>query len=831
MEFRRSPPHQNFPPTNATELMFRDQQKRFMNAFRSGCPAGTCAMALFAYSVVLGLAFIEVGVADELSPEATAFFESRIRPVLVKECYECHSADAKTIEARFRVDSRSGLRRGGDSGPAIVPGKPGESRLLHALKYTGNEVAEMPPSGKLAPEVIANFEKWIAMGAPDPRTDDDPVVQTKIDFAKAREFWSFRRPRRYAMPTVQQSSWPREPLDAFVLHEMESAAVTPADTAARRTLIRRVSYDLTGLPPTPLAVKQFVHDESPDAYERVVDRTLASPRYGERWGRHWLDVVRYAEDNTNMGPHNGPYPNAWRYRDWVVAALNEDVAYDEFVVRQLATDLLPETGPEDLPALGLFGLGPQNHKEVQLSRLVIQNRYADDWEDRVDVVGRGLLGLTLACARCHDHKYDPIRTADYYALAGVFASSRQTTGPIVDPALVEASEPARQRVKELEAEIAKLDKEIAARKKKEPQQGATAEETAKLQSHRDQVAQLKETPYFEVPIAHILTEETILVEETDGTRVKLAVYPDQPRDLPIFVRGNAGNHGTVVPRGFVEVLCDEGPERFQQGSGRLELARAIASPENPLTARVMVNRVWQTHFGQGLVRSPSNFGSLGERPTHPELLDDLAVRFVEDGWSLKRLHREIVSSATYQQSSVAADVSRQGDPDGRLWTRFPRRRLEIEPLRDAILAVAGRMDGRIGGPSQNVDDAEFTRRTIYGKVSRHELATTLANFDFPDPTIHSAGRSVTTTPLQQLFVLNAPFVRKAAMSLATELLAEHATVAGRVDALHERLYTRTATDQDQRLALAFLGSEPNDTERWTRYVHALLASNELQYVD
>lgn len=806
-------------------FMFRDLQKRITKSFSHDWSA-----------IAIGIAcstFLTVGtaVADELSPEASAFFESRIRPVLVKQCFECHSADAKTVEAKFRVDSRSGLRQGGESGPAIVPGKPDESRLIRALRYTGSEVSEMPPSEKLSPEVIADFEKWVAMGAPDPRTDDGTVVDTKIDFAKARQFWSFRRPRRHAVPVVANSSWLRRPIDAFVLRKMESAQVTPAVEAERRTLLRRVTYDLIGLPPTPGDVQEFVNDESPNAYERLVDRLLASPRYGERWGRHWLDVVRYAEDNTNMGPHNGPYPNGWRYRDWVVSALNEDVPYDEFVVRQLATDLLPETGPEDLPALGLFGLGPQNHKEVQLSRLVIQNRYADDWEDRVDVIGRGLLGLTLACARCHDHKYDPIRTADYYAIAGVFASSRQTTGPIIDQSLVDASEPARERVKQLEAETAKLEKAIAARKKEDPKQGATAEETAKLQEQSEEISRLKRTPYYELPIAHILTEETILVEETDGTRVKLAVYPNRPRDLPIFVRGNAGKHGAVVPRRFVEVLCDDGPKRFERGSGRLELARAIVSSENPLTARVIVNRIWQFHFCRGLVSSPSNFGALGERPTHPELLDDLAVRFVENGWSLKWLHREIVTSATYRQSSTASENTRRVDPDGRLLTRFPRRRLEIEPLRDTILAVTGRLDGRIGGPSSDVDAAQFVRRTIYGKVSRHKLATTLANFDFPDPTIHSAGRSVTTTPLQQLFMLNAPFVRNAAAVLATELINKQSTTAARIDALHERLFTRPATEDDRRAALNFLGTELDDPERWTRYVHALLASNELQYVD
>jgi hypothetical protein len=498
----------------------------------------------------------------------------------------------------------------------------------------------------------------------------------------------------------------------------------------------------------------------------------------------------------------------------------------------LATDLLPETGPEDLPALGLFGLGPQNHKEVQLSRLVIQNRFADDWEDRVDVVGRGLLGLTLACARCHDHKFDPIRAADYYAIAGVFASSRQTTRPVIEADLVAASEPARERVKVLKTEIDTLQKAIAARKKQDPRAEPTPDEQATLAGKRAEIERLERTPHFDLPLANVLTEETILVEETDGTRVDLAVRPGEPRDLPIYVRGNVGSPGAVVPRRFVEVLCEGEPEPFTRGSGRLELARAITSPDNPLVARVIVNRVWMHHFGSGLVATPSNFGALGERPSHPELLDDLAVRFVERGWSLKWLHRELLNSATYRQSSAAAATSRRLDPDGRLLSRAPRRRLGAEALRDTILAVSGRWDGRLGGPSGNVDDADFTRRTIYGVVSRHELANTLALFDFPDPTLHAEQRAETTTPLQQLFVLNSPFVRRAAESLAVAVLASNdGSLEDRVDALHTRLFARPATADDVALAREFLGGDAADLERWTRYAHALLAGNELQYVD
>ncbi len=780
-------------------------------------------------------------VDENVTEEQRRFFERRIRPVLVEKCHACHSSSAKSLKGGLRVDTRTGLSRGGDSGPAVVPGKPDESLLILALRHSGDGASEMPPEERLDDAVLRDFERWVRMGAPDPRaelTGSEQAVEGGIDFDAARKFWSLQPPRRHAPPDVRRTSWPRRPIDPFVLARIEVLGVEPNPEIDRRTFLRRVSLDLLGLPPTPTELGDFVHDESPDAHARVVDRLLASPRYGERWGRHWLDVARYAEDNTNMGPHNGPYQHAWRYRDWVVDALNADVPYDEFVTRQLATDLLAETGPEDAAALGLFGLGPQNHKEVQLSRLVIQNRYADDWEDRVDLVGRGLLGLTLACARCHDHKYDPVRATDYYALAGVFASSRQTTRPLIAADLVASAEHARERVAALEAEIAKLEKTIAARKKSanksrdgEPAAGPTAEEKRSLDEKRAEIERLKQTPHFEYPVANALTEETILVEETDGTRVKLAVRPNRPRDLPVFVRGNAGNHGPVVPRRFLEVLSEGEPTPFRRGSGRLELARAIVSPDNPLAARVVVNRVWMHHFGRGLVATPSNFGTLGERPTHPELLDDLAVRFVENGWSLKWLHREILNSATYRQSAVLRPQSVAVDPDGRWLTRVPRRRLDVEAFRDAILSVSGRLDHRLGGPSGDVDSPAFLRRTVYAKVSRHQLAATLATFDFPEPTIHCAQRSETTTPQQQLFVLNAPFVRAAAESLVQEVLAADDTLADRVDHLHERLFARAAEPDDRALAEAFLGKGGDDREGWARYVHALLASNEFQYVD
>ncbi len=562
-------------------------------------------------------------------------------------------------------------------------------------------------------------------------------------------------------------------------------------------------------------------------------------------------MARYSEDNTNMGPHNGPYPHAWRYRDWVVQALNDDVPYDEFLVRQLATDFLPETGPEDHAALGFQGLAPSYHKEVALARLVLENRYADEWEDRVDAIGRGLLGLTLACARCHDHKYDPVTMRDYYSLASIFASCRQTTRPVISDDEVAKTQPARDKVKMLEEQIAAWDKQIKElpkeiteleKKLKEFSAATPAgaettgdkpapekfdadkaqqriEEAKKLieqakegtDKAKAEVAELKKTPGFEVPVANALTEEQVRVEEINKDRMKIVYYPDKPRDLNVFIRGDAGRLGPQVQRGFLRVFSPEKNEPYTNGSGRLELARAVASRDNPLTARVFVNRVWMHHFGVGLVDTPSNFGTTGSTPSHPKLLDDLTVRFMDNGWSLKWLHREIMLSSTYQQSSDPVSVSRlkSVDPDNRLLSHFNRQRLEAEAFRDSVLAVSGQLEPTVGGPSGDVENASFKRRTLYAAVSRHKLSDTLQTFDFPDPAIHCAKRAETVTPLQQMFVLNSPFMRGQATALADRVQQDgRQTLEQKVQFAHRLLFSRDASAAELAIAREFL---PHDT--------------------
>lgn len=697
--------------------------------------------------------------AGQMQSEAE-FFERKIRSVLAQHCYQCHSQRAAAVgklRGELRLDTRTGIRAGGENGPAVVPGDVDESLIIQALRY---ESLEMPPAGKLSDETIADFERWIRSGAPDPRDGKDTAPSSssaEIDWNAAREHWSFQPPRRHPPPAVTAPDWIERPIDAFVLARLDAAGLKPNPPANRRTIIRRLCFDLIGLPPNPEEVEVFVSDEAPNALERLIDRLLASPHYGERWARMWLDVARYAEDQAHIVGDNISlfYPNAYLYRDWVIDALNRDVTFDRFVRLQLAADLIEPDDTRNLAALGFIGLGPKYYRRSAPKVM------ADEWEDRVDVVGRGLLGLTVACARCHDHKYDPIRTKDYYALAGVFASTNMFNRPL---------DRKHQREKDGQA--------------KNPQDAM-----------------------------HIIRDA-------------------KPRDLPVYIRGDVNNQGAVVPRGFLRVLGDDERAIFDQGSGRGQLAEAIVHRDNPLTARVIVNRVWAMHFGQPLVSTPSNFGKLGGRPTHPELLDDFAVRFMDSGWSLKWLHREIVLSATWRQSSRINQESYRIDPANRLLWRMPRRRVEVEEWRDAVLTAAGRLDGRIGGKSVDPQDADERRRTVYSRISRLDLNPMLAMFDFPDPNAHAGRRSETTTSLQKLFVLNSPFIVGQSEALARRCLLQGEDDRQRVAWAYRALYARKASEEELLMALEFLGpADEAHLSRWEQYAQILLAANEMLFVD
>jgi hypothetical protein len=637
-----------------------------------------------------------------------------------------------------------------------------------------------------------------------------------------RSFWSFQPVREPAPPAVQDATWPRSALDRFILAKLEEHNLAPAPAADRSTWIRRAYFDLIGLPPSPSAVAGFLRDDSPDAFARVVDGLLASPHYGERWGRYWLDVARYGEDQAHSFQPR-LYPNGYRYRDWVVRALNRDLPYDRFILEQIAGDLIDGHGRLDqLAALGFFACGPVYYGDAQRH---------DQYADRIDTLTRGFLGLTVACARCHDHKYDPIPTADYYALEGVFASSEYVEAPAAPQEQVDAYKNAQSTIQNKDKEITAFVKSEADRLKlkiegnalKQVERMLPEEAKKKLAALRSDLEGLKKKAPPKYPVIHTLAEAS------------------SPKDMPLLIRGNPATPGAKITRHFLTVLGgDQTP--FAKGSGRLDLAGAIARSDNPLTARVMVNRIWQHHFGRGLVATGSNFGLLGERPSHPALLDWLAHRFINSGWSIKALHREIMLSSTYRQSSRLDSSGEARDPGNILLWRMNRRRLDVEAWRDAILAVAGQLDTEVGGPSANLDLPSNHRRTLYAAISRHDLAWMLRLFDFPDPNITSGGRVDTIVPLQQLFVLNSEFMVSSARAVAARLsLPGHGTAVesdeSRIGRAYLLLFGRQATEREVKLGLTYLRladgtkkAQPNMT-RWDRYAQALLATNEFLFVD
>ncbi|MFP6621536.1 MAG: PSD1 and planctomycete cytochrome C domain-containing protein [Pirellulaceae bacterium] len=756
------------------------------------------------------------------SPQDIEFFEKKIRPVLAARCYSCHSNRSKTVKGSLKVDSRGALIAGGDSGSAIVPGKPQESLLIAAIQFKENADVQMPPKGKLPAHEIDALTEWVRRGAPFPGgTASTPPAERKIDFAEARKFWSFVPVEQKPLPKTKQADWAKQRIDHFVLAAMEANGLSPSEEADRATLLRRLTFDLTGLPPTPGEVTAFINDKSPPAYQAAVERLLNSKHFGERWARVWLDLARYTDRTASWLYSTG---HAHLYRDWVVQALNDDMPYDQFVHRQLATDFMPETGSEDIAALGFLGLSPNYWKELQLPSEIIKVIVADEWEERIDTVSRTFLGLTVACARCHHHKFDAITMQDYYALAGVFASCRIKERPTIDESLYAP-------VRTAKTEIAKHEAKVKELKKKKPQ---PKEEIDALTA---KIVELKKTPYFSALMAPAVTEESLSVErkgKTAQSGTKLVYHP-RPQDLHLFVRGNPNRLGDLVPRRFLQVLSrSDQPTPFKTGSGRLELAQAITTDAHPLAARVLVNRIWLAHFGRGLVTTPSNFGQSGERPSHPELLDDLAARFIAGGWSMKKLHREIVLSATYRQSSRDDRSRAKTDPDNLWLSRMPRTRLSVEAWRDAMLAVSGELDKTIGGPSVGLTDAANKRRTIYCTIHRREMSTMLLTHDFPDPTAHSPQRVGTTTTLQGLYALNGPMMLTRSKELATRLLNEELeSDRERVSLAYQLLFAREPSERETKLALDFVGDTTGKAREntWMQYAHVLLASNEFLFVN
>jgi hypothetical protein len=784
-------------------------------------------MRRFVFSL-LGVALLGGWLAAAPMPTAAPppadveFFEKKVRPVLFERCFRCHSVEAKKQKGGLLLDGRTALLKGGDTGPALVPGDADKSLIVQAVRYQKDHL-QMPPSGKLPAHEIAALEEWVRRGAVFPGAAKVVETKTPRDLAEARKFWAFQPPREMPTPTVTDRAWPKQRIDTFLLAAMEKKSLHPSPAGNRRTLIRRLYFDLIGLPPTPEEVDAFVRDRAADAYGKLVERLLASPHYGERWGRYWLDLSRYCDVTESWYQQKGqPY----LYRDWVVRAVNADMPYDLFVQKQLAADLLPDAVPADRAALGFLGLSPEYWKELMLDKEVIKAVVAEEWEERIQALTGTFLGLTVACARCHDHKFDPITTQDYYALAGVLASIRAIERPLVPEAEAAAVVRARQKVKTLDTEIAKL----------QVGKPAPPDKDKKIADLKAQIEKIKkETPSYESPTAAAVDDAALLVLADGAHRTKLEYKPGVGQDIPMQIRGNPSALGPVVPRRFLSVFSSGEPKPFR-GSGRLDLARALVTEGSPLSSRVIVNRVWKHHFGTGLVETPSDFGVQGERPSHPELLDDLSARFIARGWSLKWLHREIVLSAAYQQVSVPDAHSQSVDPANRLLWRMNRRRLEVEAWRDAMLATSGVLSGDVGGPPQELADVKNHRRTIYSTVKRRELSDMLRLHDAPDATVHSPARVPTTTPLQQLFVLNSPFMQQQSAMLVKRLKAEvpHDPEA-RIRRTYLLLYSRPATEKQVKQALDFLtAGKPGvaiSDAAWDQYAQVLLGSNEFLFVD
>ncbi len=786
-------------------------------------------------------------------PPEASLFEAKIRPVMAAKCYACHSSKLKAPMGGLVLDTKAGMAAGGSGGAVIQAGKPNESRLLTALRFTDPHL-QMPPTGKLPETVIADFAAWITAGAPDPRTAASASEATAalkgMTIEAGKKWWAFQPIAELPAPPVKNKTWAQNKIDPFVLAKLEAKRFTPSPTADKRTLVRRAYIDLIGFKPTYEEVEAFASDPAPDAWAKLIDKLQAMPQYGERWGRHWMDVARFGEDNPTSEATNQPYVYAWRYRDWIIEAVNRDVPYDRFVKMQLAADLMPDTSREDRRALGYLGAAPIYHKDQRLSADVIGGFMTDDWDERVDTVTRGLLAMTVACARCHDHKFDPIPTKDYYGLAGVFASTMRTEQPLfeVDPAVEqrylwvqrrlidlrysanlltgEASTvvDSESRVARWKLEIEELRKEMVALRDKNPKLIASIERywTPPAPRPPDVTAaqgRRRQSPTSTEPFMNSVFDAAQFVNGSDPQYTFIDYKPGEARDLPVLRNGNVATPGEIVPRHFLTVLS-KSESRFQNGSGRLELAEKIFTDAAPLAARVMVNRVWDWHFGRPLAPTPSDFGVQGEKPTHPELLTDLAARFVAHGWSLKWLNREIMTSAAYQQASKPRPELVKADPTNTLFWRMSPRRMDIESYRDTLLRASGRLNYAMAGPSEDVEAATNVRRTVYGRISRGRLSPVLKNYDFPDPMQSAGGRDLTTTSLQQLFVLNSTFFFDSAAAIS-KVVGNLPTEATRMRELYRRLLSRDPSPQELDLALTFLANGTLE-----QYAQVLLATNE-----
>jgi mono/diheme cytochrome c family protein len=918
------------------------------------------------------VAFVTVAAALAPAQDAADFFEKKIRPVFAKNCVACHNSRVKT--AGLDLSSLEGIAAGGQSGPLFVKGNADASTLIKVLSY--DERLKMPPSGKLPAEQIADMKTWIQTGNALPAPASTSQVRPKGLAGPTpadKKFWAFQPMSNPTPPAVKNEAWAsKNPVDRFILAKLEAKGLQPAKPASKATLLRRVTFNLTGLPPTEQELRDFLADNSPNALEKVVDRLLASPRYGEHWGRHWLDVARYADSTGNDEDHR--YPYAWRYRDYVIDSVNKDVPFDQFVQEQIAGDLLPP-GPREnvnkrgIVATGFLALGAKAVAQQDKKKMLV-----DIYDEQIDVVSKGILGLTMTCARCHDHKFDPLFTKDYYSWMGIFAKTRnfnnadthvssllytplapkeeyerfvkgreisdkkrnemedmiedqtflytKTLGAkVADYMLAARDVQARRTTIDAAAQAKALDKRalnkwvaflnesktkrsymadwFAANDQTAPQLAAAYQKryvtkqdewtkamvrTRKPRRDRNRsmppkIAAEDDVFFYDVHFKgpHALTDDERKIAWQPGkveavAKLKqeiseiLASMPPEPEMAcavsegteggvvggKVYIRGDYNSFGEDAPPGVPAVLGDFNPPSFGgKTSGRLELAQWLTRPDHPLTARVFVNRAWYWHFGEGIVRTPDNFGKMGEKPTNPELLDYLAQQFIKDGWSIKQLQKRIILSNAYQMSSVTDDATYAADPDNILLSRFPRRRLSVEELHDGMMWLDQSLDTTMGGTLQsgfgtdgeNSNDRlsmkpeNIKRRSVYVPLRRANLPALLNLFDFGDATTSASKRSSTTIAPQALFLMNSDFVAERAKTLSDQAAREAASPADRVRKLYTRIMAREASGDEVDRGLSYLAQfrqkfpKRSDADAWMSFSRILLASNEYIYLD
>jgi len=812
--------------------------------------------------------------------DADTFFEINIRPVLAGSCFKCHGG--KKTSHGLRVDSREALLKGGESGPAVIPGYPAKSLLIQAIQYT-HDGLKMPPNKPLSTKVVADFSAWVKEGVHWPKQQDKFTANA----SQEQRHWAFE-PVRKVDPPADAAGWSETAIDRYIAAKLRAQGLRPDREADRRTLIRRVTFDLIGLPPSPEETAAFLADDSPGAWEKVVDRLLASPEYGARWGRHWMDVVRYADTAGDNADY--PIPEVHLYRDYIIDSFNADKPYDQFVQEQIAGDILAKQGARDRYA----------ERVVATGFLALSRRYATGpyelWnltmEDTIETTGRALLGLTLRCARCHDHKFDPVTKEDYYALYGIFASTefpwaggeefasmqkpREHMVPLLPPAEASARLTAYQSapnqaaalIQRTEKEdplakrLAELDQQLQAKKKQDkvpkgPKQEADPlkVQIAALEKERDKVNGQLQAKIKALRVRQHRLQPSNLPADLPAA---YAVQEGKPVDMYVHLHGDVDQHGPIVKRGMPQFLAGSKAQNIPaNSSGRLQLAQWLTRAENPLTARVMVNRIWQHHFGKGIVTTPSNFGLRGEAPTHPELLDWLAGQFVAGGWSMKALHRQILSSKTYRLASDNDDDNAAKDPGNRWYWRFDRLRLDAEEIRDALLLAAGKLDRSRPGahPFPSIDHWKWTQhspfkdvypsnhRSVYLMTQRFQRHPYLALFDGPDTNTTTEQRTHSTVPQQALFLMNDPFILEQATGFARRLIGSGGDPWQRIELAQQIALARPARHIEMEMAVHYVdayrkqlekdgvAADRLELEAWTSYARILLCCNEFVYID